>query len=353
MVLGWLRIIGRSRRDINLLHDPEHFESMLDRERSRADRSGTSFSLITIRLSPRDRNEATYRVLSRILSERLRATDLTGFMSDGRIGVLLSDTQIVGAYELRDSLRLALEEKDVAFEDEVSSYPTGDLPRPEIESRDTAIDSEQAEAKPLEPILCQRLPLWKRSLDLGAATVGLIVLLPVLLTTAILVKLTSRGSVFFAQQRAGLGGKPFVIYKFRTMCDDAEDRKAALMTKNEQDGPAFKITHDPRITPIGRILRKSCIDELPQLLNVLKGDMTIVGPRPLPCNESDQVEGWQRRRLDVTPGLTCTWQAGARRVTFAEWARLDIRYSKKRTLRNDIKLMWKTLLKVVFFRASS
>ena len=352
-MLGWLRIIGRSRCDINLLHDPDHFESMLDRERSRADRSGSSFSLIVIRLRRQDRREESYRVISRVLLERLRETDLTGFMNDGRIGVLLSDTPINGAYELRDSLRHELRTKDILFDDELFTYPAIELAESEVDRKNTSNGSEQEEARPLESMLYQALPRWKRTLDLVAATIGLIVLSPLLIVTAVLVKSTSRGPIFFTQPRAGLGGCPFVLYKFRTMCDDAEERKADLMAKNEQDGPAFKIKNDPRITPIGRILRKSCIDELPQLLNVLNGDMTIVGPRPLPCREADQVEGWQRRRVDVTPGLTCTWQAGARRVTFAEWARLDIRYSKNRTLGNDIRLIWRTFLKVVLFRASS
>lgn len=326
---------------------------MLARERSRADRSGSSFSLLAIRLRQQDRHEKVYRVISRVLMERLRESDLTGFMNDGRIGVLLSDTPINGARELRDSLRCEFQKNDVSYDDELATYPAIEMAESEVRREGTANGSGQEESQPMAPMLSRALPRWKRILDLAAATIGLIVLSPLLAVTAILVKSTSRGPILFTQPRAGLGGGPFVLYKFRTMCVDAEERKAGLMAKNEQDGPAFKIKHDPRITPIGRILRKSCIDELPQLVNVLKGDMTIVGPRPLPCSEADQVEGWQRRRFDVTPGLTCTWQASARRVTFAEWVRLDIRYLKNRTLGNDIQLIWRTFLKVVLFRASS
>lgn len=350
-MLGWLRIIARSTGRHSLLHASQHFEAMLDRERSRADRSGAIFSVLALRLRPEHRQGGALHVVSQVLANRLRATDLTGFMSDGRIGILSPDTNIDGTRELAESLRQTLAANDIPLDYEIFTYPSDAFPGPP--SFDSAGNAEEGEPESLGPIMCQQLPLWKRAFDILAASAGLIVLSPLFGVAALLIKWSSTGPVFFTQPRAGLGGKPFVLYKFRTMCVDAEIQKAELMHQNEQDGPAFKITHDPRITSIGRLLRKSCVDELPQLLNVLKGDMTIVGPRPLPCNESDRVEGWQRRRLDVTPGLTCTWQAGARRVTFADWARLDIRYARDRSLAKDIKLVWKTFLKVVLFRASS
>jgi lipopolysaccharide/colanic/teichoic acid biosynthesis glycosyltransferase len=136
------------------------------------------------------------------------------------------------------------------------------------------------------------------------------------------------------------------------MCLDAEQKKSELMDRNEQDGPAFKIEHDPRVTPLGRWLRKSCIDELPQLWNVLRGDMTLVGPRPLPPDETAQCQQWEQRRLDVTPGMTCIWQAEGRRVSFPDWMRMDIRYMQNRSLRQDVILLWKTFLKVICHRAS-
>ncbi len=138
------------------------------------------------------------------------------------------------------------------------------------------------------------------------------------------------------------------------MCVDADELKARLQEQNEQDGPAFKIEHDPRITRVGRFLRKTCIDELPQLWNVLKGEMTLVGPRPLPCDESDQCQNWERRRLDVTPGITCIWQAnGQPRNSFSEWMRMDIRYARKRTIGNDVRLIVKTAVNILFRRASN
>jgi lipopolysaccharide/colanic/teichoic acid biosynthesis glycosyltransferase len=129
------------------------------------------------------------------------------------------------------------------------------------------------------------------------------------------------------------------------MVVDAEAQQAALRARNERDGPAFKIANDPRITRLGRFLRATNLDELPQLWNVLRGDMSLVGPRPLPCDESDAVHGWQRRRLDVTPGLTCFWQSHAHRakISFVDWVRMDLRYIRWRSLRVDLHLVWQTL----------
>jgi lipopolysaccharide/colanic/teichoic acid biosynthesis glycosyltransferase len=134
------------------------------------------------------------------------------------------------------------------------------------------------------------------------------------------------------------------MWKFRTMVADAEARKAALMSLNEQDGPAFKIKRDPRITTVGRFLRSTSLDELPQLWNVLKGDMSLVGPRPLPCSESDRCERWQRRRLEVMPGLTGRWQVqGRSSVSFADWVRMDVRYIENQSLGEDLRLILLTV----------
>lgn len=201
----------------------------------------------------------------------------------------------------------------------------------------------------LDDLLIMPMPRWKRLCDIIGATALLIVATPLLLVVAMLVKLNSRGSVIFTQRRAGLGGKPFTIYKFRTMVADAESQQQTLRGRSEQDGPAFKLTDDPRVTSLGRWLRKTSIDELPQLWNVIKGDMSLVGPRPLPLDESEACEPWQRRRLHVTPGLTCIWQVeGRSRVTFAEWVRMDVRYIRRRTLVHDFVILVRTVPAVLF-----
>ena len=206
------------------------------------------------------------------------------------------------------------------------------------------LEAEAVGLEAIESMLARPLPLWKRAIDIAVASMTLLALSPVLLLIAIGIKLSSPGPVFFGQWRAGLGGRPFWIFKFRTMCTDAEALKAKLRKHSEQDGPAFKMKHDPRITRIGRILRTTSLDELPQLWNVVKGDMSLVGPRPLPLDESAACKQWQRRRLDLTPGLTCIWQVkGRSRVTFVEWMRMDLAYARSRSLLHDMKIMFETI----------
>ncbi len=349
-MLGWTRFIARAKTTPSLLHSREHFQAMLDRERSRVDRVDGNFTVLALELqqSPLKR-EATLIIVGQILRDRLRTSDLTGFLADNRIGVLLADTELSGAQQLADSIRDSFAVREIRVSIAVYRYPDEELP-----SGTDAVGSPNAadDPKPSAAIYIKQMPLWKRTVDVIGAAIGLVVLSPLLLATTVLIKLTSPGPVFFLQPRSGLGNVPFTLFKFRTMCTDAEAQKATLMAQNEQDGPAFKIKDDPRITPFGKFLRKSCIDELPQLVNVLRGDMTLVGPRPLPCDEADRCQPWEQRRLTVTPGLTCTWQAGARRVTFAEWMRMDLRYIRERSLRRDVRLLWATFLKVIRNKAS-
>jgi exopolysaccharide biosynthesis polyprenyl glycosylphosphotransferase len=186
----------------------------------------------------------------------------------------------------------------------------------------------------------------KKFIDFFGAIALLIVSGPILLLVGILVRMTSPGPILFRQQRSGLNGRPFTIYKFRTMVTNAEQLKHELASMNEMHGPVFKVTHDPRITPIGRILRKFSLDEFPQLLNVIRGEMSLVGPRPLPVDEVRRFDDLaHRRRLSVKPGLTCLWQiSGRNNVTdFKEWVRLDLEYIDNWSLWLDIKILWRTV----------
>ena len=196
-------------------------------------------------------------------------------------------------------------------------------------------------------------PIWKRMMDLVGATTGLILLSPLLAAAAIAIRWDSRGPVLFIQNREGKDGRTFRIFKFRTMRKDAERNQSQLRSLSEQDGPAFKFENDPRVTKIGRYLRKSCIDELPQLFNVLRGEMSLVGPRPLPVGESLAAKTWQRRRLQVLPGMTCTWQIeGGRDVPFDQWMRMDLDYIKQRSVLVDLKLLFRTFKVVISHRGS-
>jgi len=187
--------------------------------------------------------------------------------------------------------------------------------------------------------------VMKRILDFVVALVALMVLSPVILIAALLIKLTSPGPILFKQQRIGQNKRKFAIYKFRSMIVDAEKKMRDIEHLNEACGPVFKIKRDPRITPIGRVLRKTSIDELPQLINVLKGDMSLVGPRPLPVRDYEGFsEDWHRRRFSVRPGITCLWQVNGRNtLTFEKWMELDMQYVDKWSLWLDLKILAKTV----------
>jgi len=180
---------------------------------------------------------------------------------------------------------------------------------------------------------------------LGAAFLLCLMSLP-LLVVAMLVRLTSPGPVFFRQQRSGLNGRPFTMYKFRSMVTNAEQLKHELAAMNEMSGPVFKVTNDPRVTPVGRFMRKTSLDEFPQLFNVLKGEMSLVGPRPLPVDETRRFDDIaHRRRLSVKPGLTCLWQISGRNEVknFDDWVRLDLEYIDNWTFWLDIKILCQTI----------
>lgn len=190
----------------------------------------------------------------------------------------------------------------------------------------------------------QFLLFAKTVIDKAGALLGLIAAMPFLLITAIAIKLDSKGPIFFLQTRSGINGKKFKMYKFRTMCIDAEKKKGELAKLNEMSGPVFKITNDPRVTRVGRLLRKTSIDEFPQFINVLKGDMSIVGPRPPLPREVSQYKNWQHRRLSVKPGVTCTWQvSGRNNIDFEEWMQLDLEYIDNWSLWDDTKIIAKTI----------
>ena len=194
----------------------------------------------------------------------------------------------------------------------------------------------------------------KRMLDFIVSGIASILLLPLFAVIAILIKMTSEGPVFFKQYRCGLYGRKFMFYKFRTMEVDAESKLEGLLKHNEMDGPVFKMTNDPRVTKIGKWLRKTSIDELPQLWNVFIGDMSLVGPRPPLPKEVENYDNWQRRRLSMRPGITCLWQIGGRSeiADFKEWMRLDLEYIDNWSPTQDFKILLRTIPVVLFGRGA-
>jgi lipopolysaccharide/colanic/teichoic acid biosynthesis glycosyltransferase len=183
----------------------------------------------------------------------------------------------------------------------------------------------------------------KRTMDIFCSLTGLIVLSPILLVVGIAIRFESKGPVIFSQERIGKGGEKFKIYKFRSMVANAEELKEKLKSKNEMSGPMFKMKEDPRVTKIGKFIRKTSIDEFPQLLNVLKGEMSLVGPRPSLPKEVMNFEDWMLERLEAKPGLTCYWQVSGRNdIDFEDWMKLDIKYVRERNILIDIMLVFKT-----------
>lgn len=180
----------------------------------------------------------------------------------------------------------------------------------------------------------------KRFFDICLSAAALVVLSPLLLVIAILIYLEDKGPVIYSQTRIGKDGRAFKLYKFRSMCADADEKLKDLQKLNERDGPVFKIKNDPRVTKVGKFIRKTCIDELPQLVNIIKGDMSIVGPRPPLPNEVEQYNSYQKQRLLVVPGLTCYWQIQkGEETTFDEWVELDLKYIKERSILLDFRLI--------------
>jgi exopolysaccharide biosynthesis polyprenyl glycosylphosphotransferase len=188
----------------------------------------------------------------------------------------------------------------------------------------------------------------KRAFDLAGASLGLLAVSPILLGLAVAIKLDSRGPVFFRQLRVGRHGKRFHVYKFRTMVPDAEALKDSLRDRNEAREGLFKIADDPRVTRVGSLLRKSALDELPQLINIIRGEMSLVGPRPLVVDEDERVEGWHRRRLELMPGMTGHWQIlGPASVPLREMAAIDYLYVANWSLWTDIKILLRTVPHVI------
>ena len=220
------------------------------------------------------------------------------------------------------------------------------IPFPSV-AADDYVHYLTARAKPTQHAI-------KRLIDIGASAAALFLLSPLLLGVAMVIKLSSPGPVLFKQGRVGLHGCRFNMFKFRSMVANAEQLQAQLMVENEQAGPVFKMKNDPRMTSVGRFIRKYSIDELPQLINVLRGDMTIVGPRPAIPSEVAQYAIWQRRRLSVRPGLTCYWQvSGRNQISFDEWMQLDLHYIDNWSLAIDTQLILRTVPVVLWGKGAS
>lgn len=369
----------------DLLLSPKETKLAIIKERLRCDRSNQKFGLIVAQLfCEKQEFKAKLNKFAKILDRRLRLTDERGLIDGANIAILLPTTDYRGTRHVLSELTSLAAEEGIVFRAKVAVYPVSriseadrvnHLDRHDDFHDDLNIDeSYSVMDKVLTgntnlgfseiPVSCQAVsvgdineyiaapyPKWKRAFDLFAASFGLVVTAPFIALAALAIRLTSDGPVLFRQSRTGQFGQEFYILKLRTMVKNAEEIKASLQERNERDGPAFKMKSDPRVTRVGSILRRTGLDELPQLVNVLKGEMAIVGPRPLPCDEDADCEPWQRRRLDTKPGLTCYWQISkSRKIPFVDWMRLDLRYNDRRSLIRDVRLVVKTFASVFLGR---
>ena len=345
---------GRS----HLLLNATQFNREVMRERIRATRRSIPFCVLTVEIRGRQQRRRRARVLVRLLHRYLRMTDHKGLIGPGKYGVLLVDTPEMGGRCVLDRLAMLCNQNQIPVSiglrvhDPEGFDPDDDGPtdgsrrhddEPSARWQRINSDVEVSSEDPLVPKPRVRMAI-KRSVDIIGASLGLLAFGPVILAAMAAIRRHDGGPAMFKQTREGMAGRPFTIYKLRTMVVDAEKFQSTLREQSHRDGPAFKMAEDPRVTPIGRLLRKTCVDELPQLWNVLKGDMSLVGPRPLPWHESRACQGWHRRRLEVRPGLTCSWQICKSNVeSFDDWMRLDLRYIDELNLVRDLQLIAKTV----------
>ena len=385
-----------SRDGDSMLLTLTDFNREISRERIRATRRSIPFCIVTIELIGRKQLRLRRRSVIRLLHRNVRLTDQKADLGSNRFGFLSVDTSEMGGRAVLDRLselcdarginaKLTLRVHDPeGFDLEQTRHlPTGsgtsrsddgrgpqwiriDESSPSASALTTVLQpSRQSERAGMSEVRSTRAtstntciisddtlvekPLAarviKRAVDVVGASLGLVLTSPLIIVGAVAVKLTSPGPALFKQTREGMRGKSFTIYKMRTMVVDAESKQSALVKDSHRDGPAFKVKGDPRVTRIGHFLRITCIDELPQFVNVLRGEMSLVGPRPLPWHESRACHVWHRRRLDVPPGLTCYWQVDkAAAETFDDWMRMDLRYVDHNSLWQYLRLIARTVL---------
>lgn len=407
-----LPFVSQNRSAPDVLSAAE-FEAFFERERCLADRGTRLFSLMMLKRI--DGDPLYLDRLSRHLIKRLRSTDLVGQLDRDHLAILLTDTGPAQARSIAGWIDHDVAGIGLRVESTIYVYPSvadadsvhppaihegairdddGNTPsnhagsnghgsnghgpngrgprsvvpvdvgvpnRIEVDELPVEPGNAPIEAaapaactvQDLWPLLTIPTPWWKRASDIAVSAILIVLLLPFFALVALAIKLDSPGPVIFKQKRAGRGGKAFTFYKFRSMFVDAEKRRAELEALNEQGGPVFKIKNDPRMTRVGRIMRRWSIDETPQLWNVLKGDFSLVGPRPPTLNEVPGYERWQRRRLNVSGGLTCIWQVSGRNdVAFQDWMRMDIQYILRRGFWMDVQLLFRTVTAVVTGRGA-
>jgi lipopolysaccharide/colanic/teichoic acid biosynthesis glycosyltransferase len=335
------------------IYSPVLIQQVLQYERSRADREGGYFSVVLFTLKEPDSQNARF---VKLLKNSTRLIDHLGWYDATTVCVVLTATDTDGAELFARKIQGSVETmsgngRHPAPPYEVFSYPDQERGQGEGKlkiSRNIYRDNDLCINEKLKQFLGREIPLWKRSLDIIGSLAGLILLAPLFALTALHIKLVSKGPVLYTQQRVGFKGRSFTFLKFRTMKQNNDEGLHSNHASNfiaRSDIPMEKLDdHDPRIIFGGRVIRKACIDEFPQLWNVLRGDMSLVGPRPCIPYEAETYLRWHAQRFDIMPGATGLWQvSGKNKLTFHEMISLDIKYSRKMSLGLDLKIILLTV----------
>jgi lipopolysaccharide/colanic/teichoic acid biosynthesis glycosyltransferase len=329
-----------TRRKLKGIYSEGVFFQILQHERNRSDRLETNLSVVIYDF----KNKSNIAKFLEVLKIEVRFTDHLGWTGKNSIGIILTGTDRKGAEKfighLHDNLNFVPPDPRItSYPEEWEKWKGGEADGKKINNVTKSTNNRQM-------MFVNGLPKWKRLLDITGSFLGLIILLPLFIVIALYIKIVSPGPVFFKQKRIGQGRKEFTFIKFRTMKHNNNETIHSHHSKDfiNYDRPMEKLdSKDNRIIIGGRILRKSCIDELPQLINVLKGDMSLVGPRPCIPYEADEYERWHCRRFSIVPGLTGLWQvSGKNKLTFRQMIKLDITYEKKLSLWMDLYIILKT-----------
>lgn len=372
---------------------------MLEHEQARCDRNQHQFSLVDFEVGDSESDSNRSQILAHVLTNRIRFVDEAGWLSKQHIGVLLPCTSMDGARKLADDICQKISVRALPPKYNIHIYPSRsngssehkghsgpfriqDIPpkRKTTTHTDSSASTKQTDrrnsdfnAQPpktnktsdckalteeFNPLLLRPLPVWKRSMDIVGASIGLVLFSPLLLFTTLIIKIMSPGPVFFKQQRVGYMGKIFTMWKFRSMRVDTDTsvhqqhltELINSVSHNDELSakPMTKLDNDLQIIPFGKILRKTCLDEFPQLINVLRGEMSLVGPRPPIPYEVEEYLPWHNGRINAVPGMTGLWQvSGKNRLTFNKMVRLDIQYWRKKSIWLDTKILLGTPLAIV------
>jgi lipopolysaccharide/colanic/teichoic acid biosynthesis glycosyltransferase len=348
---------------MDTIYSKQEFISLVERERSRADRMGGCFSVVTFTMHKLKKNEGEKRNLCDLFIRNIRDYDYIGFIEMHCFAILCPDTSSEQAHRVARRFTHAIIPENLMPIASVFSYPSPGTTGRRKDAQHTAAEGAEsippmtAWANTYDNLLQQlkipapQMPSWKRIMDIIGATAGLLLLLPLFILIAAYIRSVSPGPVFFKQKRVGFLGKPFLCFKFRTMHINASTTVHNAYFKNltASETPMEKLdAHDPRIIPYGGLLRKTGLDELPQLLNVLLGDMSLIGPRPCIPYEAEHYQQWQLKRFEAVPGMTGLWQVnGKNKTTFTAMMRYDIRYAHKKNFIMDTAILLKTIPAIV------